>query len=514
MTLRLFSRDRFSAEEIVYVATVFAFTAAAARVWWLSAIVPGMDYPQFLVFVRAAQDWADPSSPFHGTYSLGPWFMPTSLPIQLTRGLAALCGHSVETAGKVLLSAHNVGLVAASVYLLRVLGRPRWAIVLVFPLVLTRWSLVGGYVVFSTSLPLVVLGWALTVRWLDRRDAGSGGPLAACLCATHLWHGIGFLVLGLGVALLWLLWRAPSRRARVVSVAPTLPSLVLFAAWYASTFGQPSPGWAPPTWMAPSFAIGAFFEYVWASVPGYAVQGWVFVTIAVCGWVASKMGSGAAPATAPGMWRVARPFAWVSIACLAAYFALPVQANHVEGISNRFAYPAVLASVFAWDVPGGRTARWGVLTAALGFSAYSLLDITARFRAFDEDTRGASVLIDRVGEHETLYHHPPNRGESKDFAPAHKPLRELQQYASARRGGLPNSSFAGYGINYVKYVGGKNPMPGLYGPPRWGPEIQRFDYVLVRTGQAPQDPHFQRVDAASGWELYAVCGSARLPTCS
>ena len=61
---------------------------------------------------------------------------------------------------------------------------------------------------------------------------------------------------------------------------------------------------------------------------------------------------------------------------------------------------------------------------------------------------------------------------------------------TVRHGGLPNDSFAGYGVNPV-----------------------RFDYVLARAGQRPSDPRFRRVDAREGWELYAVCGSKHLPTC-
>ena len=43
--------------------------------------------------------------------------------------------------------------------------------------------------------------------------------------------------------------------------------------------------------------------------------------------------------------------------------------------------------------------------------------------------------------------------------------------------------------------------------------MTKFDYVLVRAGQAPQDSRFQRAGVEGGWELYTVCGSARAPTC-
>ena len=131
--------------DAAYAVLVLAMTFLAARVWWLSTIVPGQDYPQFLVFVRVARDYADPSSPFHGTYTLAPWFVPTSLPIQLTRVLSLPFGGSIESGAKLLLTLQNATLVAASAYLLRVLGRPRWAIVVLFPFVHSRWTVIGGF---------------------------------------------------------------------------------------------------------------------------------------------------------------------------------------------------------------------------------------------------------------------------------------------------------------------------------------------------------------------------------
>lgn len=504
--------QRLSARDAVYLAIVVTFTLVSARVWWLSAIVPGMDYSQLLVFVRAAQDYLDPASPFHGTYALGSWYMPTSLPVQLLSLLSHLCGGSIETAGKVLLSAQDVGLVAASAYVLHVLGRSRWGVVLVFPLVHSRWAVTGGYFTFSSVLPLVVLSWGLAVRWLRRRDLRGGAALAACLCAIHLWHGIGFVIAGLGFAVVWLSWRAPSLDARLRSVVPTVPALALFGIWFSSNFGQARHP-APPSWMKPGDAMKAFVEYVWASVPSNTAQAMSLAAIVAVLFVAWAFGLETSRPS-PRWWRGPSPFLLLSLVLLAAYFLMPMNANGVEGIANRFAYPAVLALIFSLNLPAAFGPRVAFVAAGLALATVSLGDLTSRFRAFDEDTRGASALMDRIGMQETLYYGPADRGVSKDFAPGHPVLRELQQFATLRHGGLPNSSFAGYGINYVRYVGGKNPMPGLHGPPRWSPEMTNFDYVLVRAGQAPQDARFRRVDAEEGWELYAVCGSRRLPTCS
>ena len=493
--------------DLLFAGLLVTFTALAASVWWLSAIVPGQDYPQFLVLVRAVQDMGNPTSLFHGTYVSGAWFTPLALPIHLTILLAKACGGSIEVAGRLLMTAQSVGLVAASLFLLRVLGRSRWAVFLLFPVVHSVWTVVGGFVGYATALPLVVLGWALTVRWLARLDLRSGIALAICLCTTLLWHGIAYVQLGLGFAVLWALWRAPSRNARFVSVVPTIPSLLQYAVWMVTEFGSTShPG--QMSWLSPREAIGSLVRFVWASVPDASLRAFVLAFLVVAGLLLSRKNSPAA------LWRFREPFLVVAATYLVAYFVLPINLNRVEGFSNRFPYVAVLAFVFAWKLPSRPAGRRILLSAILVFGGWCLVDVALRFRAFDAETRGASKLMDRVGVHETLYYWPERRGFSEAFGGAgNKAMIELEQYTTIRQGGLPNSSFAGYGLGYVRYVDGKNPMPGLHGSPWSRPEVTRFDYVLSRRGQARPNERFRLVDSADGWELYGVCGGHAFPVC-
>ncbi len=506
------TRRRPTLEDLAYGAVVLGLTFLAARVWWLSAIVPGQDYPQFLVFVRAARDCADPSSPFHGTYTTASFFVPTVLPIQLTRVLAAICGGSIEAGGKLLLTLDYAALVAAGAYLLRVLGRPRWALVLLFPLLHSRWTVIGGYAAYATAFPLIVLGWALTVRWLARLDRGAGVRLAVCLCVTLLWHGVGFAMLGLGFGGLWGLWRAPSLRARWLAVAPTLPSLALMALWIGSTFQKKS---APSSlhWRPLWESADHLLDHVWATVPHATARAFLLAVVVIGGLVASTRNVGASGPTAGGrMWKVENPFLFLAGLYLVCFFLCPIDALGVEILSPRFSIQAAMAVVFAWNLPQPSALRAAVVGAVACFSAWCLGDVADRFRAFDAETRGASALMDRVGLHETLYHFPSQGGGSAAFTMPNRAMIELQQFSTVRHGGLPNSSFAGYGMNYVRYVDG-NPMPFLSGPPAWSAAMTRFDYVLARAGQGPTDPRFQRVGEQEGWELFAVCGSKHLPAC-
>jgi hypothetical protein len=498
--------------DVVFAGVVLAFTALAASVWWLSDIVPGMDYPQFLVFVRAVRDYRDPTSPFHGTYTTGPWITPTGLPVHLTVALSYLCGRSIEAASKLLLTLQNVGLVVTTLLLLKILGRPRWAVALLFPIIHSSWSVVGGLASFFTALPLVILGWALTVAWLRRLDLVSAIALAACLCVTLLWHGIAYAQLGLGFAVLLCLWRAPSWRARLLAVVPTFPSLVQYAVWVRLTFAAPSnrEDWA---WLRPVEAAESMMHgTAWAQVPNAPLQEVAFVVLVGMSLSVATINAGASGGRGP-RWLIQNPFLVLSLVYLVGYFALPIGMSGVAGFSNRFVYLSELAFVFAWNLPAERCARAGVLVAAFGLSAWCLEDIAHRFRLFQAETRGASALMNRVGPRETLYYDSgPDDGYSPAFAPGNKAMRELEQFASARSGGLPNTSFAGYGYTYVRFVNG-SPMPGLSGPPSWSPPMTKFDYVLVRGAHLLADAHFRWIDGRYGWELYGVCGSARFPSC-
>jgi hypothetical protein len=502
---------RLTPADLAYAAVVVSLTFLAARVWWLSAIVPGQDYPQFLVFVRAARDYADPSSPFHGTYTIAPWYLPTVLPTQLTRVLAMPFGGSIESGVRLLLTLQNVGLVMAGMVLLRVLGRSRWAIVLLFPFVHSRWTVIGGFVAYATAFPLVVLGWALTVRWLHRRSPIWGVLLGACLCVTLLWHGLGFAVLALGFGGLWLLWRAPSRRARALSLLPMVPSVALMAAWLGSTFEHKSGGGALYRWRSEWETFERILDHVFATVPHTTARALVLVIVLVGGRLLSRRNLGASGSTSR-MWRVRNPFLCLAGMYMVAYLVFPFDLLGVEIFAPRFSVQAAMAAVFGWNLPAAPRLRAAIVAAVGLFAAWNLEDIALRFGAFDAETRGASYLMDEVGLHETMYCWPTDLGNSRAFTWPNKAMIEIQQFATARHGGLPNSSFAGYGVNYVRYVAG-DPMPFLHGPPVWSLPMTRFDYVLAQVGHGPPDVGFRRIDEREGWELYAVCGSKRLPTC-
>jgi hypothetical protein len=253
------------------------------------------------------------------------------------------------------------------------------------------------------------------------------------------------------------------------------------------------------------------FDEAWACVPHYPQLSVALACIVVLGLLICRTNVGARVR----MWRMENPFLVIAVAHIVVFLVAPDHMNHVDGIRTRFTYTAMLAFVFAWNLPGRPVARGLVLAAVFGFTVWCLCDITERFHAFDAETRGASALMDRVGLHETLYYEAADEGASHLFAgPTNRPLRELEQFATVRHGGLPRSSFAGYGYTYLRYANGSNPMPFIAGAPSWSADMTRFDWVMTRKGDGPSDPRFRWVEERDGWVLYGVCGSARFPRCN
>lgn len=487
---------------------VFALlTSLSALPFWLTRILPMQDYPHFLLFARAFGDCNTPGSPFHGTYTTGFPLSPLVLPILLTRAVARVS--SFETAGRVLWTLYAVGLPVASLHLLGVLRRDPWCVLLVFPLVISYW-VIGGFFAFATGMPLLLLGLAVSVRWLEAPTRGRGAALAAIVAAAFLWHALIFAQLALDFGLLWCLHRAESGRARARALAPLVPAMAIFAAWVMASIQGHGPGRKPPTW--PPFLDNAthFFAYVG---PLPQAVGAVFLLALLL-----AVGAAAEPAALPDAslaFRVKRPFTWLAIAAALGYALLPSTCFGVEGINNRQPYLAALLFVFGWSLPARRAPRALLLGAVACASVLGLAHLAGRFAAFDRETAGASRLLDRVARGEALLA-PITRVATISFP--EKPLVALDLYAAIRSGGLPNASFAGYDINLVRYVGDRNPMPGL-SPNGWQGRagLLRFDYVLLRAPLGPvieRDPALRLVAKDGDFALFSVCGGGAQPACA
>ena len=396
---------RFPWAHWAYRVTVFTLTLLAAVPFWLTDLLPMIDYPPFLTFVRAFQDHGDPASPFHGTYTTGWPVAPLVLPILLARAIAA--ASSIGIAGKVLLTAYTVALPAASMLLLRVLRRDRWCVLLVFPLVHSYW-VSGGFFAFATAPPLVVLGLAVAVRWLDRPTPRLGVGLAAIAVALLLWHALALAQLLLDVALLWALWRAPGPRERWRALLPLTPSLALFAVWVGMSVltrpsGAPVPG--PVAAWPPFFENAAQLpEFVGVLLPisvGYVL---LFALLVVAGATAEPAAPHASPESPTARYRVPNAFAVLALASVVCHLVLPSYCLGVEGINNRHPWMAALLFTFAWSLPARPAPRAGLLASmAIGGGAL-LLHLCGRFVDFHRET------VERLPAHRQAISRPNAAG--------------------------------------------------------------------------------------------------------
>ncbi len=488
----------------LFFAVFGLLTGLCALPFWLTRLLPMQDYPNFLLFARVFGDCHTPGSPFFGAYTTGFPLSPLVLPLLLTRAIARFS--SFETAGRVLWTLYAVGLPVASLHLLRVLRRDPWSVLLVFPLVISYW-VIGGFFAFATGMPLLLLGLAVSVRWLEAPSRRRGLLLAAIVAAALLWHALIFAQLALDFGVLWCLHRAENGRARTRALAPLVPALAIFVAWMAASIQGRTPGRRPPLW-PPFFDNAAHFFAYLGPLP-QAVGAMFLLALVLAVFAATR------PASAPGAsfaFRVKSPFTWLAIVSTAGYVLLPSTCFGVEGINNRQPYFAALLFVFGWSLPARRLPR-AVLLGVVGVaSALGLAHLAGRFAAFDRETAGASRLLDRVGPGQALFA-PLDRVSTNSFPD--KPLVGLDLYSSIRHGGLPNASFAGYAINFVRYVNDRNPMPGLSLSAWQGnPGLAQFDYVLLRAPVAPaitRDRSLRLVALEGGFALFSVCGGCAPP---
>jgi len=491
-----------SSTDVPYLVCVALLAVATVLPWWLSDLLPLMDYPMFLSFVRVLQDYRDPLSPLSQHFALGPLLSPLVLPLVLTSALSKL--GSIELGGRLMLSLYSIGMLASSAYLLRTLGQSRWNLLLVAPLVFGKW-VSSGFFGFFTAVPLMLCCIAVAVRYLERPSTRRAVAVMLLLLALHLWHAIIFGETLLALGVLWLCWRAPISRQRARVLLLALPALMAFAIWlWRATAISAHERRVGVTWDDMSRVLDPMQFLGCIPMRFAGAERWVFAGLLVL--IASRaLFSGAPPEPLPSL-RVKNPAAVLAVVALATYVFAPVQTFGNELFNYRFAWFVALFGAFAWTFPAGGLKKLVAIAIVFGCAGAWLLEINQRFARFHAETAGASRLMDSIAPHTTLFA-PMVRTDTQAFV--NQPIREVQQYAGVRNGGLPNSSFAGYGMNIVRFKTNENPLPNLSAR-GWerSPKLLFFDYVLLHeTGPLRlSQPELRLVRRDGDWWLYAVCG--------
>ncbi|MCC6216961.1 MAG: hypothetical protein IT376_19030 [Polyangiaceae bacterium] len=504
------SRSRLAPSDVVYGLAAFALTALVVLPWLSTELLPLMDYPMFLSFARAWLDMNDPASPFHGTYTLGWPLSPLVAPLAITAGIGSLT--SLETGGRALWILYAVGLLAAGAWALRALGQDRWKLVLFAPLVFGKWT-ASGFVGFVTGAPLVLLAGALGVLWLDHPTRRRGVALAAVSTLLALWHALLIPEALLALGVLWLCRQGMSWRARIRSLVPLLPAAALLAAWASQALGRPQAGARPiPTVWAPAtefLSLDLFFDKIFMVWPGSSAWAKALALVLVLGALLPR--DAGEEDLDERRWRLGNPFIAVALVTVACWFALPANAFGVEIVQARFAWLTALWVPFAWRLPSRPVARAAVVAAAFGVSVGYLTEVGQRFRAFHAETIGASRLVDSLPQGATLL---APLGHVQTRALANNPIREIQQLATIRKGGLPTTSFASYGVNVVRFVNG-NPKPSIFAHD-WQrhPRLGEFEHVLLRAPKLGDGhPALRELRRDGDWVLYRVCARPADPGC-
>ncbi len=499
----IFGRLRsLRAEQVATLVVTLVYLTLVLMPWWSTAIVPSMDYPEFLTFVRAAQDYQDPSSPYYGTYTLAFPLKPLVLPMGVAR-FFSLFG-SIEVAGKLLWTLYAIGIPVAGLWLAAEGGGSRWNIVLLAPLVFSRW-VSYGFFPFCTGVPLLLASFALALRFFRKPTRGTGIALAVLGASLVFWHALIAAMGLLGIAVLWCLWRAPSWALRWRALLPAAPMALGWLGYFLMTFLEPEEA-AERIFFGDfslRFANDMSFARIFMQFPGADV----FAKLLGLALVASLLLQRFKPQLSN--FRGGRPILALSATALICFFVLPHDAFGVEVLATRFLWLSTVLLAAGWTWPQGGMRRFVVLLAVIGIGGMYLREVTLRFRQFHKETAGASRLMDTLPRRANLWG-PWHDTETLAFQ--NKPLRSAHQLAAVRTGGLPAGSFARYKLNYVRYVN-ENPMPllNVYG---WEnhPELTAFDYVLLRRAIS-RDPRLREVGRDGDWVLYVICGSRLKPTC-
>lgn len=470
---------------------------------WVTTLLPFMDYPQFLGFVRIWHDLQDPTSPFYGTYVRGFAYAPTVLPLLILHGLSRFV--SIEIAGKIIYSLYIVGLPLASLRLLQVLDKDHRLVFLIFPLTFSYWFN-GGFFAFCTALPLLTLGISEGIQWLSKPSERRGATLAVLLIACFFWHALVFANLIQALFIFWLVARVKTLKSRIHLILPVIPALGLFVLWTRmNVLQRPSgPVTIACTYRAPWLTVAEFLQNLGMLVAESYTHVMLVILILVLFF---RFGSSS---RIKELFRIDNPFGLLSLVVLAEAILFPRDCVGVEGLGHRQCWVVAYFLIFALEPEKSQKWRSLALAVVITFDAVFLGHFVKLFKQFDAESVGASRLIDRIHPGETLL--APGDGVTASFPV--KPLANLDLYATVRRGGLPNRSFAGYDVNFIRYANGKNPMPGLGRDWASRPELTRFDWVLLPTANVKSLPkRLSFVADDAGWSLFAVCGSRKGPTC-
>jgi len=419
--------------------------------FFVTKLLPCVDYPQHLALSDVARRLVDPRAPEHAQYQLN-YFTYNGLFHFVVARLSMVM--PIELTGRLVVSLSVVAMGAAVLALVRVLRRPPAHAALFTP-ILFSYSLVWGFVNYVLATAIAAVALVFVARAAVRPSLWSvvAVTLLGGLCAFA--HVLAMLILcvvagALGVELAWRVtraspaqspwkqvWRTVSRVA--LSVGPLLIGCLYCIEVYKRQYGwdpamyrDPTiEGSAPPVWEKLVF-FSAFATNLFRDVSDQVL---LWAVIALMAWSA-RMAWDRRHEAHEQPPPIVAPFIVLTL----AYFATPMVVVGTHLIFPRLAQWAILGAILAMpSFPGSKVVRARMWMLRIGVLAGA--NTILHCALFAWETLDASRLIDEL---------PPGRAvtaviwEPETLAFRNAPLTHLAAYYGARKHGPWAFAFARY----------------------------------------------------------------------
>jgi hypothetical protein len=504
---------------------------------WLALV----DWPQQLAIVAVYAQIDDPTRGFSEFFSVIPG-VNTYLGMYLPAAwLSRLVG--VEPAMRSLLA---IGVALAPLAVgstLAALGRTRWpALLATVPLF--GYGFAMGFAPYVMSVPFVFFALAAFVR-LTRAPTVLRAVLSAlALVWLFFVHALSWLVCGAFAGIGWLVLARRSR-TRLYGIGVWLPSLALFAGWFAQRFrtradddlgaitqathafaadGGFIAGLREPILPKLRDFIGYFADTFSDPRDTRLALAWIgvlVVTAAVGGLFALlSRPENAEDSTQNADRRVVAFSVLIPLSALGLYLLLPVQVTGIFAVNIRLPVYVGLAAIFLVPLP--RNVSWRILlmAPAVALGVYHALFVRTELGRASFEGEGIERVVAEIPEGSSVY---ALIFQPRSLVMTQPAWLHAGAYSIVRRGGGLGFTFFNNTSTPIRIrpVGGL-PYPGRRGewePHRFSYDVYSpfYEYVLVRGAFTPtrigaRGRDLTLVAESGDWRVYRNAEASPLRT--
>ena len=468
---------------------------------WIVKYPPLQDMPYHAATIRVIHSFGDPSFALSQHFQLRLGNTHYLLYYVIGSLLAYIVG--VMAANAILLGTYFTGTVWAMRSLLRSMGRDTRLCLFVIPL-LSNVLLIYGLLPFLFGLPFLFWGLSVAMRHFREPSLRSGLLLAGISVSCFFAHIVPFGLLCIGILAMFP-YERPLRWLR--SVLPVAPSLGLLLWWtFLTDAGTTTQGVLSKENGGRSIesAIGDLQNWLTNIFRDGTDEAW-FVAFIVLVVLCAAMALGDTERIGVG----ARRYALVPIACIIAYFTMPVQHDFIWPLGQRFAILMLITAVPIIPFPSGRKGHAATICALIiaggvtyntskhfvSFQNEEVADFEAAVNVIERGSKVCGLIWDKGSK-----------------ITRHQPFLHYASWVQAKKGGVVMFTFAGYPHWPFAFRPDNLPPQGARPRARWEWEPERvrmdeiypyYDYVLERGRRLKPSPdEYQRVFNGNNWSLW------------